>query len=271
MLPSPFSQVVGNAPLTRPAQECFNSPYGTEHFPHYAEPIPGITGKHSADATPSYNALSALASTHQIYLVGGSIPELDPRTKKLYNTSMTFSPSGTLIATHRKVHLFDISIPGKIHFIESDVLSPGNEPTLVDMPEFGLLGIGICYDIRFPELAMLAARRGAFAMVYPGAFNMTTGPLHWELLARARAVDNQVYVALCSPARSAEAGYTAWGHSLVVDPNAEVVAATDEAEGIVEWVLKPERISEVRKGIPVTVQRRFDVYADVSVAEPTKE
>lgn len=184
---------------------------------------------------------------------------------------MTFSPSGALIATHRKVHLFDISIPGKIHFIESDVLSPGCVPTLVDMPEFGLLGIGICYDVRFPELAMLAARRGAFAMVYPGAFNMTTGPLHWELLARARAVDNQIYVALCSPARSAEAGYTAWGHSLVVDPNAEVVAVTDETEGIVEWILRPERITEVRKGIPVTVQRRFDVYTDVGVVEPTKE
>lgn len=118
---------------------------------------------------------------------------------------------------------------------------------------------------------MIAARKGAFAMLYPGAFNMTTGPLHWELLARARAVDNQVYVALCSPARSMEAGYTAWGHSMVVDPNAEVVVQTEEKEGIVEWELRPERIEEVRKGIPVTVQRRFDVYADVSVAEPKKE
>lgn len=184
---------------------------------------------------------------------------------------MTFSPSGALIATHRKVHLFDISIPGKIHFIESEVLSPGMAPTLVDLPEFGLIGIGICYDVRFPELAMLAARKGAFAMVYPGAFNMTTGPVHWELLGRGRAVDNQIYVALCSPARSAEAGYTAWGHSMVVDPYAEVVAVTDETEGIVEWVLTPERITEVRKGIPVTAQRRFDVYADISVVGPTEE
>lgn len=184
---------------------------------------------------------------------------------------MTFSPSGALIATHRKIHLFDISIPGKIHFIESEVLSSGMTPTLVDLPEFGLIGIGICYDVRFPELAMLAARKGAFAMVYPGAFNMTTGPLHWELLGRGRAMDNEIYVALCSPARSAEAGYTAWGHSMVVDPYAEVVAVTDETEGIVEWVLTPERIAEVRKGIPVTVQRRFDVYADISVVGPTKE
>lgn len=117
---------------------------------------------------------------------------------------------------------------------------------------------------------MIAARKGAFAVVYPGAFNMTTGPLHWELLARARAVDNQVYVGMCSPARDVGAGYIAWGHSMVVDPNAEVVARTEEKEGVVEWVLEPERISEVRKGIPVTVQRRFDVYADVSVAGPTE-
>jgi predicted amidohydrolase len=89
------------------------------------------------------------------------------------------------------VHLFDIDIPGKITFRESEVLSAGNELTLVDTP-FGKIGVAICYDVRFPELAMIAARKGAFLLLYPGAFNMTTGPLHWELLARARAVDNQV-------------------------------------------------------------------------------
>lgn len=183
---------------------------------------------------------------------------------------MAFGPSGALLATHRKVHLFDIDIPGKIRFVESAVLSAGDAATIVELPGFGAVGLGVCYDVRFPELAMLAARRGAFAMVYPGAFNTTTGPLHWELLARARAVDNQVYVALCSPARSAEAGYTAWGHSMLVDPYAQVVATRDETEGIVEWVLTPERIAEVRGGIPVTVQRRFDVYADVSAVGPTK-
>ena len=185
---------------------------------------------------------------------------------------MTFSPTGTLLATHRKIHLFDIDIPGKIKFIESDVLSPGSTPTLIET-EYGSIGLGVCYDIRFPELAMIAARKGAFLMLYPGAFNMTTGPLHWELLARARAADNQVYVGVCSPARRKEEdgeGYTAWGHSMVVNPNAEVVVATEEKEGIVEWELKPEVISDVRKGIPITGQRRFDVYADVAVAGPTR-
>ncbi|KAL7269359.1 Omega-amidase nit3 [Rhizina undulata] len=250
--------------------ECFNSPYGTEHFQKYAEPVPTSSKPYTPEQTPSYHALSAIASETNTYLVGGSIPEVDPETKKLYNTALVFSPKGELLVTHRKVHLFDIDIPGKIRFIESEVLSPGESVTVVDLPEYGKIGLGICYDIRFPEIAMIAARKGAFALFYPGAFNMTTGPLHWELLARARAVDNQVYVAVCSPARGTE-GYTAWGHSSVVDPNGAVVETTEEAEGIVEWTLEPDRIAEVRRGIPVTVQRRFDVYADVAREGPTEK
>lgn len=249
--------------------ECFNSPYGTSYFRSYAEPIPSGDTTYPDSLIPSYTALSAAARENNIYLIGGSIPEHDPATDALYNTSLTFSPTGALLAAHRKIHLFDIDIPGKIRFIESEVLSAGTTPTLIDTP-YGRVGVGICYDVRFPELAMMAARQGAFAMLYPGAFNMTTGPLHWELLARARAVDNQVWVGMCSPARSEEAGYTAWGHSMVVDPNGEVVAGMEEGEGYVEWELVPERVVEVRRGIPVTRQRRFDVYADVAVAAPTE-
>jgi len=124
--------------------------------------------------------------------------------------------------------------------------------------------VAICYDIRFPELAMIAARKGAFLLLYPGAFNLTTGKLHWELQARARAVDNQVYVGMCSPARDMEADYNAWGHSMAVDPNAEVMSALDEKEGIVYAELRGEKIEECRKGIPIYTQRRFDVYPDVS-------
>ena len=102
---------------------------------------------------------------------------------------MNFSPNGTLLATHRKVHLFDIDIPGKITFKESEVLSPGNKVTMVDFPEYGKVGIAICYDVRFPELAMIAARKNCFALIYPGAFNLTTGALHWKLQGRARAMD----------------------------------------------------------------------------------
>lgn len=251
--------------------ECFNSPYGTQHFPLFAEPLPSL--EHPSPppeaAAPSYHRLSALSAALGIHLIAGSIPEIDAASKKLYNTSLTFSPTGALLAKHRKVHLFDIDIPGKIRFKESEVLTAGSEGTLVEVKPYGKVGVGICYDVRFPELAMTAARKGAFLMVYPGAFNMTTGPLHWELLARARAVDNQIWVAMCSPARDEEGdGYVAFGESLVVDPNGEVVAKAGAGEETVMVELVPQRVAEVRAGIPVGTQRRWDVYADVSRAPP---
>lgn len=242
--------------------ECFNSPYGTKYFPQYAETL--LPSPPSEKQSPTFHALSKLAKEANVYLVGGSIPEFEEKTENLYNTSLTFGPSGELLATHRKVHLFDIDIPGKIKFRESDVLSPGNKITLLDLPEYGKIAIAICYDIRFPELATIAARKGAFLLLYPGAFNLTTGALHWELQARARAMDNQVYVGLCSPARDMSADYHAWGHSMAVDPNAEIMEQLDEKEGIVLQELRAGRIEEVRKGIPLYTQRRFDVYPDVS-------
>lgn len=242
--------------------ECFNSPYGTSYFPQYCETL--LPAPPTESQSPSYHALSKMAKESKSYLVGGSIPEYWPETKKYYNTSLTFGPDGKHLATHRKVHLFDIDIPGKITFKESEVLSPGEQITIVDLPEYGKIAIAICYDVRFPELAMIAARRGCFMLVYPGAFNTTTGPLHWSLLARARAVDNQLYVGLCSPARDADAQYQAWGHSMAVDPRAEVLTELDEKEGIAYADLDPDRIEEIRKAIPIYSQRRFDVYPDVS-------
>lgn len=205
-----------------------------------------------------------MAAETKAYLIGGSIPEYVPDTKKYYNTSLVFSPAGKLIATHRKTHLFDIDIPGKITFKESEVLSPGNKVTIIDLPEYGKIGLAICYDVRFPELAMIAARKGAFLLVYPGAFNTTTGPMHWSLQGQARAMDNQVYVALCSPARDMNATYHAWGHSLVANPNAEILSEAKEVETIVYVDLDGKTIEDTRKGIPIYTQRRFDVYPDVS-------
>ncbi|KAH7412658.1 carbon-nitrogen hydrolase [Cadophora sp. MPI-SDFR-AT-0126] len=242
--------------------ECFNSPYGCDYFPSYAETL--LPSPPTKEQSPSFHALSAMAAEAKAYLVGGSIPELDTETKKYYNTSLTFSPDGKLLATHRKVHLFDIDIPGKITFKESEVLSPGNKVTIVDLPEYGKIAIAICYDIRFPELAMIAARKGCFALIYPGAFNTTTGPLHWKLQGQARAMDNQVYVALCSPARDMSASYHAWGHSLVCDPMAAVMVEAEETEETVFADLENTKIVDTRKGIPIYGQRRFDVYPDVS-------
>jgi len=249
--------------------ECFNSPYGCDYFPSYAEQL--LPSPPTPQQSPSFHALRQMAVENGIYLIGGSIPELassDPSSpdnnKTYYNTSLIFSPSGDLLASHRKIHLFDIDIPGKIKFKESDVLSPGNDITIVDLPEYGKVAVAICYDIRFPELAMIAARKGCFALVYPGAFNTTTGPLHWRLQGQARAMDNQIYVALCSPARDTGASYHAWGHSLIVDPMAQVLVEAEETEAIVSAEIDGSKIEEARKGIPLRDQRRFDVYPDVS-------
>jgi len=180
---------------------------------------------------------------------------------------LTFNPQGTLIGVHRKIHLFDIDIPGKITFKESSTVSPGYTPTLVNLPPYGTIGVQICYDIRFPELTATYARKGAFAVITPAAFNLTTGPLHWELLTRARANDNQLYMAICSPARTGPevGGYKAWGESMIVDPMGRVLRKADGGDEGIEYAeLKPEEIVSARAGIPVSLQRRWDVYPDMS-------
>lgn len=235
--------------------ECFNSPYATDKFREYAEVI--------EQDSPSYKVLSNLASKLKIILVGGSIPELEPKTNKIYNTSMVFDQNGALIATHRKAHLFDIDIPNGITFKESDSLTGGEKATTVET-SYGKFGLGICYDMRFPELAMISARQGAFAMIYPGAFNTVTGPLHWSLLARSRAIDNQIYTLLCSPARNMDSDYHAYGHSMVVNPRGDVIAEAGEGEEVIYADLDPKEIETFREGIPITKQRRFDIYKDVS-------
>lgn len=232
--------------------ECWNSPYAVTAFASYAETIPG----------PTSRFLSDMARETKTFLVGGSFPESEDGN--IYNTSLTYSPSGELLGKHRKVHLFDVDVPGKIRFIESETLSPGNSTTLIDLAGYGKIGIGICYDIRFPELSMIAARQGAFALVYPGAFNTTTGPMHWKLLARARAVDNQVYMIQVSPARDLSSSYHAYGHSEVIDPWGKVLVEAEEGEEILYTELDPQALTDVRESIPVSKQRRFDVYKDVA-------
>jgi len=204
----------------------------------------------------------------------------------IYNTSTVFSPAGALIGKHRKAHLFDIDIPGKMTFRESDSLTAGSAITTVDI-DFSLvraavdaaldksdakaeskdtvlrMGLGICYDIRFTEYAQACARRGAGLLLYPGAFNTVTGPAHWELLQRAHAVGQQVFVATCSPARNPESKYQAWGHSSVVDPWGTVVATTEHDSAVVVTTVDFARAREVRAQIPITVQKRTDLYAVV--------
>ncbi|XP_048396560.1 omega-amidase NIT2 isoform X1 [Stegostoma tigrinum] len=227
--------------------ECYNSPYGTNYFPEYAEKIPG----------ESTQMLSEVAKEHGIHLIGGSIPEED--AGKLYNTCTVFAPNGSMLLKYRKIHLFDIDVPGKICFRESKTLSPGNTLSTFDTP-YCKVGIGICYDMRFAELAQIYSKRGCQLLVYPGAFNMTTGPAHWELLQRARAVDNQVYVATVSPARNENDSYVAWGHSSVVNPWGEVVTKAGHTETIVYADIDLNYLADIREQIPILKQKRHDLY-----------
>jgi len=227
--------------------ECFNCPYGNKFFPEYAESIPG----------ESTQFLSEIARKNNVWLVGGSMPERDG--DKIYNTATVFNPSGDCVAKHRKVHLFDINVPGGIVFKESDTLSPGGALTTFEVAGIKI-GLGICYDIRFPEMASLYNKMGCQLLLYPGAFNMTTGPAHWELLQKGRAVDNQCYVMTVSPARDTAADYIAYGHSMAVDPWGCVVAEADEHEEIVYAEVDTNEIASIRANIPLSKQRRTDLF-----------
>ena len=245
--------------------EVWNSPYATAAFPEYAERLPEVGEAPEEEKAPSAVLLRDKAAEHGLWLVGGSVPE--EYDGNYYNTCLVFDPDGKIVAKHRKVHLFDIDVPGKITFFESDTLSPGNSYSHFETP-FGTVGVGICYDIRFAEYAMVLCRdHNCRILVYPGAFNLTTGPAHWELLQRARANDNQCYVLTASPARSdapKEEGkyphYSAWGHSTATSPWGDVVATTDEKEGIVIADLDLSKVEEVRKSIPILQQKRPDLY-----------
>lgn len=237
--------------------ECFNSPYSIKLFRKYGEQVPhGETTQF----------LSKLAKENNVNLIGGSYPESTP--EGIYNTSTVFNTTGELIAKHRKVHLFDVDIPGKITFQESRVLQAGSDSTVFDITSpsdhslKSTVGLGICYDLRFPELAHKMTRppHSSSLLVYPGAFNTITGPLHWELLARSRAVDNQCFVALCSPARDEEAKYLAYGHSIVVDPMGRVIAEAGEGEEVLTCEIELDDVDEFRGNVPLETQRRFDVY-----------
>ena len=160
--------------------EMFCCPYENKYFPEYAESEGGDT----------WEKCSRLAAERGIYLIAGSMPERDA-TGRIYNTSYVFDRNGHQIGKHRKMHLFDIDVKGGQYFKESDTLTPGDQVTVFDT-EFGKMGVCICYDFRFPELARLMVNQGAEVIIVPAAFNMTTGPLHWELMFRQRAVDNQV-------------------------------------------------------------------------------
>ncbi len=228
--------------------EMFNCPYATSNFPVYAEPEGG----------ESFRRMSAAAAAGKIYLAAGTMPERGV-SDRIYNTCYAFGRDGSLLGKHRKMHLFDISVRGGQHFMESETLTAGDNVTVFDT-EFGRIGLEICYDIRFPELARLTADAGAVMIIVPAAFNMTTGPAHWELSFRARALDNQVFMVGCSQARQ-QTGYISYGNSIVTSPWGDVVARMDEKEGMELVDVDLGRVAEVREQLPFLRQRRKDVYS----------
>jgi omega-amidase len=227
--------------------EMFNCPYSNKYFRDYAETEKGDT----------VQFLSSLARELKIYLVGGSIPELD--NGNVYNTSFSFDKDGNVIGKHRKIHLFDIDVKGGIRFMESDTLTPGNSMTVFDT-EFCKVGVAICYDVRFPELFRRMTLAGARLVILPGAFNMTTGPAHWELTMRARALDNQIYFAAVSPARDIEGPYQAYGNSCIATPWGEFCGKTDYQESIVSADLNLDFVDSIRDQLPLLKHRKPELY-----------
>lgn len=227
--------------------EMFNCPYDTNKFGDYAE---------SPDKSPSLKAVSEAAKYHDVYLVAGSIPELFDG--KIYNSCFIFNRDGQIVGVHRKMHLFDVDIQGMV-FKESDSITAGNNVTVVDMDQIKI-GVAICYDIRFPELFRLMALKNAGLMVVPGAFNVKTGPAHWKTLVRTRSIDNQVYMAVVSPARNENLSYIAYGHSIVTDPWGKVIAEAGYDEEIIYATIDFSYMDRVREELPVIKNRRTDIY-----------
>lgn len=228
--------------------EMFCCPYQTKNFPVYAEEEGG----------PAWKMLSEYARQYGIYLVGGSMPEKDAEGR-IYNTSYIFDRQGKQIGKHRKAHLFDIDVKGGQSFRESDTLTAGDSDTVFDT-EFGKMGVIICFDIRFPEMSRMTVNDGAKVIFVPAAFNMTTGPAHWEISFRTRALDNQVYMVGCAPMRDASTGYTSWGHSVVTNPWGAVVDMLDEKEGVLLAELDLDYENQVRDELPLLKSRRKDMY-----------
>ena len=228
--------------------EMFCCPYQTENFPIYAEEEGG----------PIWQQLSGYAKQYGIYLIGGSMPEKDAEGN-VYNTSYIFDREGKQIGKHRKVHLFDIDVKGGQTFKESDTLTAGDSDTVFDT-EFGKMGVMLCFDIRFPDLSRMMVNDGARIVFVPAAFNMTTGPAHWELSFRTRALDNQIYMVGCAPARDVSAGYISWGHSIVTDPWGRVIDMLDEKKGILLAELDMDYEEQVREELPLLKSRRKDIY-----------
>jgi predicted amidohydrolase len=210
------------------------------------------------DGGESVEAMRRWASELGLHLVGGSITER-AASGALYNTSLVIDPAGATIATYRKIHLFDVDVAGQ-RYRESDVEAGGSEIQTVEV-EGWKVGLTICYDLRFPELYRILALRGAELLVVPAAFTLATGRDHWELLLRARAVENQCFVVGADDWGEHPEGKRTYGRSMVVDPWGVVLSQVPDGDGVAVADLDTGRLRAVRDAVPALANRKPEAYA----------
>jgi predicted amidohydrolase len=221
---------------------------GAEDYHAGAEPLEG---------GPSVEAMARWARTHGITLVGGSITERREGRDRCSNTSLVFDPEGELVAVYRKIHLFDVEVGGHV-YRESETDEPGDEP-VVARSEWPI-GLTVCYDVRFPELYRILALEGAELVAVPAHFTTPTGKDHWHVLLRARAIENQYYVAAAAQVGETLPGKPAYGRSLVVDPWGTVLAQAPDEETVIVAELGRARLREIRAKLPSLANRQADAY-----------
>jgi predicted amidohydrolase len=225
------------------------------HKVSLAEPLDGPTGQR----------LAGLAAELGIHLLIGGLAERrvdaagQPDPKRCYNTSVLYGPDGSTLAAYRKMHLFDVDIPGGLTILESDSIAPGPPQPVVAETVLGRMGLSICYDLRFPELYRGQADLGAELLMVPSAFTATTGKDHWHVLLRARAIETQCWV--LAPAQwgvhDPEGKRHSYGHSVIIDPWGIVVADKGHGEGLCLAEIDLDRAAKVRQSIPVRDHRRL--------------
>lgn len=230
-----------------------------EYF-NFLGPFAGFEGAAESVPGATTNRMAKLAASRAVTLHLGSVLETSPIKGKFYNTSVLIGPGGDVLATYRKIHLFDVSVPGAIVHRESDVITPGDEIVVARLADYEL-GLSICFDVRFPELYRKLALAGADVIAIPAAFNAVTGRAHWDLLVRARAIENHAFVVAAAQAGTTVEGIATYGHSLIVDPWGEVLAeATSDGPEIVMATLDLHEVARRREQIAFMDFRRPDLY-----------
>ncbi|ELZ77563.1 carbon-nitrogen hydrolase family protein [Haloferax volcanii] len=220
-----------------------------ERFAEVAEALDG----------PTIQRFSEKAREHGVFVHTGSFFERIPDSDRVYNTSALIGPSGEVLDTYRKVHLFDIELDGSVEHRESDYVAPGDRPVTVDT-DLATFGLSICYDLRFPGLYRAMAQSGANVLLVPSAFTMHTGKDHWEPLLRARAIENQAYVIAPGQIGDKPSWVETYGRTLVVDPWGNVISKARDREEVVTATIDLSHLDDIRRDMQTLQHARPDVY-----------